>query len=235
MPVTSKSGPPIITSRWIVARFRPRVPCGARAAEAGAERDVRRRVLVEQRVEVRAPALADARRRVDERDLAEPAAVAVRVAVDVRRDEVAVRRRRSASSRTSLPFENSPRRPSISLPWNVSGNVHANVPFVPVACGLVNDSSVGMFGAIFTPAAVSSWPPSQRAPGVSFTSSCGAGAAQLEPREAELRQLRRAPRDRLHVVRASRSSRCRPSSVSRQNQRKSCASLRLPSSGASSG
>src|SRR5579862_5278685 len=62
----------------------------ARAAEAGAERDVRGRVLVEERVEVRHAALADARRRVDECDLAEAASVLLRIAVDVARDEVAV-------------------------------------------------------------------------------------------------------------------------------------------------
>src|SRR5437879_7534644 len=41
-------------------------------------------------MEVRAAALADARRRVDERDLAEPASSAVRIAVEVGRDKVAV-------------------------------------------------------------------------------------------------------------------------------------------------
>jgi hypothetical protein len=48
------------------------------------------RVLVEERVEVRAAGLADARRRVDERHLAEPAPVPLRVAVEVGGDEVAV-------------------------------------------------------------------------------------------------------------------------------------------------
>src|SRR5207248_9371950 len=47
-------------------------------------------VLVQQRVEVRAAALPDPRRRIDERDLAEPAPVLLRVAVDVARHEVAV-------------------------------------------------------------------------------------------------------------------------------------------------
>jgi hypothetical protein len=45
-----------------------------------------------------------------------------------------------ASSRTSLPFRNSPRSPSISRPWNDSGNVHVNLPLVPAAWGLVNVS-----------------------------------------------------------------------------------------------
>ena len=57
-----------------------------------------------------------------------------------------------ASSLTSLPPRNSPRSPSIRRPWKESGNVHANVPFVAAASGLVNVSSVGMFGVIFTPA-----------------------------------------------------------------------------------
>src|SRR4051795_7434377 len=59
------------------------------AAETGAEGDVRGGVLVEQRVEVRAARLADPRCRIDERYLADPAALAGRVAVDVGGDEVA--------------------------------------------------------------------------------------------------------------------------------------------------
>src|SRR4051812_41347895 len=62
-----------------------------RTAEAGAECDVRCRVLAHQRVVVHALALSDAGRRVDERDLAEPAAVAARIAVDVGREELAIR------------------------------------------------------------------------------------------------------------------------------------------------
>src|SRR4051812_13526899 len=51
----------------------------ARVAEAGAERDVRRGVLVEQRVVVDQLLASDPRRRVHERDLAETAVVRLRV------------------------------------------------------------------------------------------------------------------------------------------------------------
>ena len=68
--------------------FGRRAPCLARLPEAGAERDVRDGVLVEQRVRVHAARPADARGRVDERHLAEP--VGVPVGVDVRREELAV-------------------------------------------------------------------------------------------------------------------------------------------------
>src|SRR5690242_17039420 len=63
----------------------------ARADEAGTERDVRGRVLVEERVEVDATGLTDARPAVDECDLPEPATG--RVGVEVRGDEIAVRLR----------------------------------------------------------------------------------------------------------------------------------------------
>ena len=50
------------------------------------------------------------------------------------------------------------------------------------ACGLVNVSSVGMFGAILTPDGVSSWPPSQRVSGARRDVELGAGPAELERR-----------------------------------------------------
>ena len=78
--------------------------------------------------------------------------------------------------------------------------MHANVPSVAAACGLVNVSSVGMFGAIFTPEGVSSWPPSQRVPGGEAQAQVGSGAVQLERGELEPRQLRGAPRERAHVL-----------------------------------
>jgi len=59
-----------------------------RAAEAAAEGDVRGGVLVEQGVVVDAPALADARRGVYERDLAEPPSRPI--GVDERCNEVAI-------------------------------------------------------------------------------------------------------------------------------------------------
>ena len=105
--------------------------------------------------------------------------------------------------------------------------MHANVPFVPVACGLVNDSSVGMFGAIFTPAAVCSWPPSQRAPGVSFTSRCVPGPRSSSPARSSFVSF--AERRAIAFTWLSQPVAPLPSaSVRRQNQRKSCASFRLP-------
>src|SRR6188472_2188548 len=67
----------------------PALALRPRSPEARPEGDMRGCVLVEQGVEVRAPRLADPRGRVDERNLAEPPAVAGRVALDVRSDEVA--------------------------------------------------------------------------------------------------------------------------------------------------
>src|SRR6266404_152732 len=59
-------------------------------SESGSERDMGGRVLVEQRLVVRTPTLSDARRGVDERDLAQPSPVSGLVAVEVARHEVAV-------------------------------------------------------------------------------------------------------------------------------------------------
>ena len=192
-PVTSKSGPPIITSRWIVERFRPRVLCGrvppkpapnAMCAAAFSSSSVWKyvRPLRPMREVASTSATSPSLRPLPVGSLSMYDATNVRSSSS------------SASSRTSRPFENSPRRPWISLPWNVSGNVHAKVPFVPAACGLVNDSSVGMFGAILAPRGELGV--SRVEPHVELRS----GAAQLEGREREPGQLRRAPRDRAHMV-----------------------------------
>src|SRR6266516_5403471 len=63
------------------------LPLLPRVAEAGAEREVRGRVLVEEGVVVDPPLVADARGRVDEGDLAEPARVRLRI--EERGEEVA--------------------------------------------------------------------------------------------------------------------------------------------------
>ena len=72
-PVTSSSGEPIMKSMWIpllLTRPRSSSPDGER--EAVAERDVARRVLVEQRVVEDGPERADPSLPVDERELPEP-------------------------------------------------------------------------------------------------------------------------------------------------------------------
>ena len=160
-----------------------------RAAETAAERDVGGRVLVEQRVVVDAAGLADARGGVDERDLAEPPpirSVSMNAATKSRSSS------ESASSRTSRPLENSPRSPWMSRPRNESGNVQRNVPLVARASGLVKTSSVGMFGAML-PAVHERLRAAEPArAGDEAEVELRAGAAQLEPGQAELRQLRRA-------------------------------------------
>ena len=110
----------------------------------------------------------------------------------------------------------------------------ANVPFVPSACGLVKVSSVGMFGAIFAPCVFHSRPPSHRVPVVSFTSSSVPGPRSSTPARASFVSF--AERRAIAVTWSSHAFDPAPSlSLSRQNQRKSCASRRFPSSGDRSG
>ena len=82
------SGAPIMTSRWTTERLTAGAAGRAGVAEAQAEGDVRRGVLVEQRREVRPAGRADARAVVHERQLAEPRGAAV--AREVAGEELAV-------------------------------------------------------------------------------------------------------------------------------------------------
>ena len=201
--------------RAVHALRRP-LPCACRRSPA--ERDVRGRVLVEQRVEVGAPGLADARRRVDERDLAEPAAVPPRVAVDVRGDEVAVVVRvglepdePAAAELAAQPVD----QPAVEE----SGNVQRNVPFVRRRRrGLVNVSSVGMFGAIASPSTASS--PGRRAsacPVPKPRSSSVPGPRSSSRSRPSFVSSRRAAAERAHVLQPAARAPSRPRRSSRQN------------------
>ncbi len=125
-----------------------RLVVDAGVREAGAEGDVRGRVLVEQGVVVDAVRLADAGMAVDQRDLAE--AVGVLDREEEVREKVPIRLP-FASRRTSRPLRNSPAMPSMIRPWNISGRVQRNVPSVAEASGEVKHSSVGRFGAVRFP------------------------------------------------------------------------------------
>ena len=84
---TSSYGPPTMKSTWMLRLVHVLVRLAVEAVlEPGAERDVARRVLVEERVVEERPGLADARLAGDERELAEP--VGVLDARDLRPDEL---------------------------------------------------------------------------------------------------------------------------------------------------
>ena len=125
---------------------------GDRLHDRRAERDVRRGVLVEERVVEHEAGLADARVAVDEGDLAEP-----RGAV-VRRDVGRASRPRPRSARTSTarPLSKRTSRSRTMLPWICSGRVERTVPSTRRASGVVNTSSVGMFATCSMPVDLSS-------------------------------------------------------------------------------
>ena len=112
--------------------------------------------------------------------------------------------------------------------------MHAKVPFVAAASGLVKISSVGMFGVIFTPDCVSSGPPSQRVPDARPTSSAVPGPRSSSATRPSFVSFT-ARRASARVCLTQPVEPLPSSSVSRQNQRKSWASRRLPSSGDRSG
>ena len=95
-----------------------------RLQDRGAERDVRRRVLVEQRVVEDEPRLADRRVPVDERDLAEPGRAVV--GRDVRAHDLLARTR--AWTSTARPPSKRISRSRTMLPWICSGSVERTWP-----------------------------------------------------------------------------------------------------------
>ena len=113
-----------------------------REAEARAEGDVARRVLVEQRVVEDRVERPDAAAAVDERQLADPKAPS----------SISSRERRtppfsSASTSTATPLSNRTRSPRTIVPSrSTSGFVDVTYPSVRRGSGVVKTSSVGRFG-----------------------------------------------------------------------------------------
>ena len=151
-----------------------------------AERDVRRRVLVEERVQERQPGAADARVAVDERELAESARAFL--GLDLRR-------------MTSSPLD-APMRGDLAvreLQLEVADDRAAeherqassgSCPR-PARCGAVNTSSVGRFGTCRWPQAVSASAATQRdcgsRPTVRSVPGPGSGSRRSGARSASAR------------------------------------------------
>ena len=119
--------------------------------KAVAERDVARRVLVEQRVVEDRAERADAALRVDERELAEPARARRRARAALRSASAFS----SASISTALPPSKRTRSPRMIVPSrSTSGFVEVTWPCVRSGSGVVKTSSVGRFGKCRSPSAV---------------------------------------------------------------------------------
>ena len=181
-----------------------------------------------------APALADARGRVDERDLAEPAAVALRVAVDVRGDEVAILLlarvepdELAVAELAAQPFD----QPALKRERE-----RAREPAVRPGRVRARERLLGRHVRARSSRRTAS-PPGRRAsaspargrrsrsvPGPRSSRPVSPSRVSFAERRASARTWFSQPAEPLPS-----------SSVSRQNQRKSCASLRLPSSGVSVG
>ena len=156
--------------------------------EAAAERDVARRVLVEQRVVEDRPERADAALPVDERDLAEPRGALVDRDVRARIAPPFS----SASTSTARPPSKRTRRPRTIVPsLSTSGFVEVTCPSARCGSGVVKTSSVGRFGRCRRPVArreVAGQP--ARDVGSRPTVSSVPGPAQLERVEARARSAR---------------------------------------------
>ena len=118
-----------------------------RLDDRGAEGDVRRGVLVEERVVEDEPRLPDARVAVDERDLAEPR----RAVVGRRRAPASAPRRRRREPRRRGRPRSEPRARGRPCPGSAAGRSSARSPSTRRASGVVNTSSVGMFATCLIP------------------------------------------------------------------------------------